>query len=163
MIIRTRSYPRAGLAGNPSDGYFGKTIAFIFGNFWADVTLYQTPELEILPNDRDASQYPSMNEMVRDVRMFGYYGGIRLLKATITKFHDYCRENDIELDDRNFTLRYTSSIPHHVGLAGSSAIVTACVRALCDFFGVDIPHPIQAKPGACSGKRRTRNLLRLAG
>ncbi|MFO8143540.1 MAG: hypothetical protein R6T78_02560, partial [Dehalococcoidales bacterium] len=40
--------PRAALIGNPSDGYFGKTIAFTFSNFQADVTLYDTPELEIL-------------------------------------------------------------------------------------------------------------------
>ena len=29
MIIQTRAYARAGLIGNPSDGYFGKTISFI--------------------------------------------------------------------------------------------------------------------------------------
>ena len=29
MIIRQKSFARAGLIGNPSDGYFGKTIAFI--------------------------------------------------------------------------------------------------------------------------------------
>jgi len=144
MIIRIRSYPRAGLVGNPSDGYFGKTIAFLFRNFCAEVVLYQTPELEILPNARDGSLYPSMSELVRDVRMFGYYGGIRLLKATITEFYDYCRRNNIQLDDRNFTLRYTCDIPHLVGLAGSSAIVTACIRALCSFFQVEIPKPIQA-------------------
>jgi glucuronokinase len=144
MIIRTRSYPRAGLVGNPSDGYFGKTIAFVFHNFSAEVTLYETPELEILPNMRDSSLYMSIPRLVQDVRRYGYYGGIRLLKATISKFHDYCLENGIELDDRNFTLRYTSDIPHQVGLAGSSAIVTACIEALCAFFGVAIPKPIQA-------------------
>jgi UTP-glucose-1-phosphate uridylyltransferase len=28
MIIRSQAYPRAGLIGNSSDGYFGKTMAF---------------------------------------------------------------------------------------------------------------------------------------
>ena len=32
MIIREKAYPRAALIGNPSDGYFGKTIAFVFRN-----------------------------------------------------------------------------------------------------------------------------------
>jgi len=144
MIIRTRSYPRAGLVGNPSDGYFGKTIAFVFANFAAEVVLYQTPELEILPNTRDGSLYQNMAHLVEDVRKFGYYGGIRLLKATVTQFFEYCRDNTIELADRNFTIRYNSNIPHQVGLGGSSAIVTACVRALRTFYQVDIPKPIQA-------------------
>ena len=47
MIIETYSYPRAAVIGNPSDGYFGKTLAFVFSNFIANVQLYQTPELEI--------------------------------------------------------------------------------------------------------------------
>ncbi|MBC8453488.1 GHMP kinase, partial [PVC group bacterium] len=40
---------------------------------------------------------------------------------------------------RNFTIRYSSNIPHLVGLAGSSAIITACMRALMAFYGVTIP------------------------
>jgi glucuronokinase len=39
MIIETRSNPRAALIGNPSDGYFGKNIAFVFDNFSAKVQL----------------------------------------------------------------------------------------------------------------------------
>jgi glucuronokinase len=45
MLIKTHSYARAGLLGNPSDGYFGKTIAFTFSEFFAQVTMYETPEL----------------------------------------------------------------------------------------------------------------------
>ena len=30
MITKAHAYPRAALIGNPSDGYFGKTIAFTF-------------------------------------------------------------------------------------------------------------------------------------
>jgi len=43
MLIRTVAYPRAGLVGNPSDGYFGKTISFAFTDFCAEVILYETP------------------------------------------------------------------------------------------------------------------------
>ena len=85
-----------------------------------------------------------MSELARDVRLHGYYGGIRLLKAAVKRFHDYCGEKGILLDDRNFTLRYESSIPTQVGLAGSSAIITACFRALMAFHGVDIPRPVLA-------------------
>lgn len=144
MIIRTKAYPRAGLVGNPSDGYFGKTISFAFSNFCAEVTLYETPELEILSSEKDLSCFRSIDALVRDVQLHGYYGGIRLLKATVKRFYDYCQENRIELHDANFTIRYNSNIPHGVGLAGSSAIITACLRALMAFYGVSIPKYIQA-------------------
>lgn len=144
MIIRTNAYPRAGLVGNPSDGYFGKTISFAFSNFCAEVVLYETPELEILPSEKDRSCFFSIAGLVKDVRLHGYYGGVRLLKATVKKFYDYCQANQIDLHDKNFTIRYSSDIPHGVGLAGSSAIITACLRALMAFYGVSIPKYVQA-------------------
>jgi len=143
MIIRTHAFARAGLVGNPSDGYFGKTISFVIRNFRAEVMLYETPELEIQSNTRDQSLFASIHELSSDVRKFGYYGGIRLLKATIKRFHDYCAEHGIGLHDRNFTLRYHTNIPSQVGLAGSSAIITACLRALMAFYGVSIPKHVQ--------------------
>ncbi|MCC5804909.1 MAG: hypothetical protein JJU00_01155 [Opitutales bacterium] len=138
MIIRTTAYPRAGLIGNPSDGYFGKTIAFAFRNFSANITLYESPDLEILPSRRDHSVFRSIRGLAEDVKRHGYYGGFRLLKATIKRFYDYCQERDIEIDNRNFTLRYSSDVPNRVGLAGSSAIITACMRALMSFYHVSI-------------------------
>lgn len=144
MIIRTKAYPRVGLIGNPSDGYFGKTIAFAFSNYAAEVVLYESPELEILPSEKDQSVFHNIHDLFDDVRLHGYYGGIRLLKATVKRFYDYCEENQIQLHDENFTIRYESNIPHSVGLAGSSAIITACLRALMTFYGVTIPKPVQA-------------------
>jgi len=144
MIIKAEAYPRVGLIGNPSDGYFGKTISFTFKNFSAEVVLYESPQLEILPSSKDRSVFTSAKELTEDVRLHGYYGGIRLLKATVKQFYDYCRQHDIELHNKNFTLQYRSSIPHGVGLAGSSAIITACLRALMAFYGVGIPKYTQA-------------------
>ncbi|MBE7503809.1 MAG: GHMP kinase [Verrucomicrobiales bacterium] len=143
MIIRTQAHPRAGLIGNPSDGYHGKTISFIIRNLRAEVWLWESPELEILPNTRDHSCFDSITALAADVRQHGYYGGIRLLKATVKRFFDYCQQHDLPLHNRNFTLRYRSDIPSQVGLAGSSAIITACLRALMQFFQIDIPMPIQ--------------------
>jgi glucuronokinase len=130
--------------GNPSDGYFGKTISFAFSNFCAEVILYETPELEILSSEKDRSCFKSISGLVRDVGLHGYYGGIRLLKATVKTLYDYCREHQIELHGKNFTIRYESDIPHGVGLAGSSAIITACLRALMAYYGVSIPKYVQA-------------------
>lgn len=144
MIIRTRSYARAGLIGNPSDGYNGKTIAFTFADFFAEITLYQTPELELAPGERDGNRSNSLPELAAQIRRVGYYGGLRLLKASLKKFHDYCSQHAIELDDRNFTMRYRSNIPEQVGLAGSSAIITACMRAMMAFYDIEIPKPALA-------------------
>jgi glucuronokinase len=144
MIIKTKAFPRAALVGNPSDGYFGKTIAFVFSNYHAEVQLYESPELDLLPSLRDHSSFKSIDHLAEDVGLFGYYGGIRLLKATIKKFHEYCKKNSIKLDDRNFTIRYRTTIPNRLGLAGSSAIITACVRALKKFYGVKVEKPMLA-------------------
>ncbi len=142
MIIRTRAYARAGLIGNPSDGYFGKTISVIVRNFAAEVTCYETPRLSIHTLQRDRLEFDSMDHLVEDVRLNGYYGGIRLIKATIKRFGDYCRERGIVLDNRNFTVEYETSIPVRVGLAGSSGIITATMRALMSFYGVEISKPV---------------------
>lgn len=141
MIVTKRVYARAGLVGNPSDGYHGKTIAFTFRNFWAEVTLYESPEIEFRPAPQDNAVFESLGDLVESVRRTGYYGGIRLLKAATRKFAEYCEGKGLKLDDRNFTMRYRTNIPRQVGLGGSSAIITAAMKALMGFYGVDIlPH-----------------------
>jgi glucuronokinase len=139
MIIHEKAYARAGLIGNPSDGYFGKTISFRIKNHFAEVTLYESPEIEILPNERDHCRFSDINALVQDVITFDYYGGVRLLKAAAKKFADYCRDNRITLEKKNFTIRYNTNIPQHVGMAGSSAIITAAFQALMKFYKVEIP------------------------
>jgi len=139
MICEATAYARAGLIGNPSDGYYGKTISVIVRDFAAKVTLYESPDLEIVPSFQDRFKYASMRELREDVKSQGYYGGIRLMKATIRKFLDYCEEHDVTLPDQNFSIRYRSTIPIRVGLAGSSGLVTATLRALMEFYEVDIP------------------------
>ena len=141
MIIRSKAYPRAGLVGNPSDGYFGRTISFTFDNFFAEVVLYPSNELELLPGPRDRTVFRGLDELSGSVKRYGYYGGIRLVEASLKRFSDYARAEAIQLEKKNFSLRYFSNIPPHVGMAGSSAIITACFRALMKFYDVEIPKP----------------------
>ena len=141
-IIRQRGYARAGLVGNPSDGYHGKTISVIVRNFYAEAILYEWEDLELILSQEDRSRFASVQELARDVNVHGYYGGIRLVKATIKRFVDYCRGRH-RLHGRNFSIRYESNIPRQVGLAGSSAIIVATLRALMKFYEVAIPLRVQ--------------------
>ncbi len=144
-MIETYAYARAGLLGNPSDGYYGKTIAFLLRNFRARVLLYPSARLEIKPSKADMPVFENLDDLYSTTRWRGYYGGIRIIQALIVRFIDYCHECGRALDDRNFTLEYESTIPLRLGMGGSSAIITAALRALCQYFSVDIPRPIQAK------------------
>ena len=139
VIIRTQAHARAALLGNPSDGYFGKTIAFIIRNFTAEVTLWESPELEILDSQEDRSRFRSLDDLVGQVRLFGYYGGVRLIKAALKKFAEHFASRNIVLPHRNFTIRYHSNIPRLVGMGGSSAIVVATIRALMRLYDLEIP------------------------
>ena len=142
-IIRKRAYARAGLIGNPSDGYNGKTISIIVRNFSAEVVLYEWDSVDIVLAEDDRARFSSIHDLAKDVTLHGYYGGIRLIKATIKRFVEYCDARAIKLHDRNFSVRYETNIPRQVGLAGSSAIIVATLRCLMEFYAVEIPREVQ--------------------
>ncbi len=143
LIIRKRAYARAGLLGNPSDGYNGKTISISVRNFWAEVILYEWDSVDIVLADDDRARFSSIYDLAKDVKLHGYYGGIRLIKATIKRFCEYCQARGIQLHDRNFSVRYQTNVPRQVGMAGSSAIITATLRCLMEFYGIEIPREAQ--------------------
>jgi glucuronokinase len=142
-LTRKRAYARAGLLGNPSDGYHGKTISFSVRNYWAEVALYEWDSVEIVLAADDRAKFDSIFDLARDVRLHGYYGGIRLIKATIKRFVEYCIARGLTLHDRKFSVRYQTTIPRQVGLAGSSAIIVATLRSLMDFYDIHLPLEIQ--------------------
>ncbi|MFV1966066.1 MAG: mevalonate kinase [Pirellulaceae bacterium] len=144
QIVKHRAYSRVGLIGNPSDGYGGKTIAFTLRNFHAEVVLYPWDQLEIMWSEQDRIRFDSIDELVEDVDLNGYYGGVRLVKATIKRFAEYCRANGVSLDRDPFSVRYTTDIPRGVGLSGSSAIVVATLRCLLEYYETQIDLPVLA-------------------
>jgi glucuronokinase len=144
FLTRKRAFARAGLIGNPSDGYGGKTISISIRNYWAEVVLYEWDSVEIVLADDDRARFDSVHELARDVRLHGYYGGIRLIKATIKRFVEYCETQGLALHDRKFSVRYQTTIPRQVGFAGSSAIIVATLRCLMDFY--DVRLPIETQP-----------------
>ena len=145
--IRTRSFARAGLLGNPSDGYFGKTLSFTFAQFGVELVMSESSRIRFQQGEVDDATFASLDEMSRNLRLYGYYGGIRLLKATAKRFFDYCQEKGLELPKRNFSVEYKINIPRLVGLSGSSAICSAMLKALMKFYEVGIP--LEVQPSIC--------------
>lgn len=138
--ITTRAFARAGLVGNPSDGYFGRTISFTIRDFSAQVTLTPSDVFEIEPGPGDFCRFESVEAFRREAKLTGYYGAMRLLKAATVRFFDACEQQGIALPDpRPFTLSCDTDIPRLVGLSGSSAFVTATLRALMTYYGVSLP------------------------
>lgn len=138
-LISSRSFARAGFLGNPSDGYFGKTISFTFTEFCVDLRLVESSCLRFVPGEVDDATFNSLSQLVHDLRLYGYYGGVRMLKAVTKLFFEYCQEHDIKIADANFTAEYKINIPRLVGLSGSSAICSAMLKALMEFYDVEIP------------------------
>lgn len=97
-----RAFARAGLVGNPSDAYAGKAIAFSVRNFSARVSVEPSDCLEI----EDELAAP-------------------LLKAAIRRFEAHTGDPVAPL-----RISLATDVPFQVGLAGSSAIVIAALRAL---------------------------------
>jgi glucuronokinase len=146
-MIGHRTYARIGLIGNPSDGFFGKTLSMCIRNFHAQVVLMESLRIKIVPHSiHDPTEFSSLAELEETSIRDGYYGGIRLIYATCKRFHEYCRENGITLDNRNFSIMYDTNIPRQVGLGGSSAIIVSLLKSLMEFYGLtdnNIPLVVQ--------------------
>jgi glucuronokinase len=138
MTTRHQAHARAGLLGNPSDGYGGACIALSVRNFAATVSCRGSDRVRFRPGPRDRREYADLDALVRAVDRVGYYGGTRLLMAAVRRFHRHCAAEGRELPDRGFELVYRTGIPEQVGLAGSSALITATFRCLMDHFDVGI-------------------------
>ena len=62
-MIDTIAYARAGLLGNPSDGYNGKTISVIVKNFAAKILLHESPLIHIKSTESDSNRFKSIHEL----------------------------------------------------------------------------------------------------
>lgn len=107
-MARASAFARAALAGNPSDGYGGATLAVVVRDFAAEVEVTPASDLSIAPESD-------------------------LVRATVARFH-----RELAPEAPPAALRVHTSIPRAVGLGGSSAIVIATVRALGELHRVSL-------------------------
>ncbi len=141
MSCSVKCHARIGLMGNPSDGFEGKTLSFLLGNFFASVTMEVHDTVMIFPHPQlDQEEFSSIADLNEQMSTVGYYGGIRLLKATCKAFYDCVLRSGIDTTrvKGGFKMSYDSNIPRMVGLSGSSAIVVAAYKCLMQFFSVSL-------------------------
>jgi glucuronokinase len=141
-VIKKIAYPRAAVIGNPSDGFYGKTIAFPFSNFQAEAHL--TEAEGIIIRGPEPLSFSSLDAFYKDYSEHGLSPQNPLSCATLRKFLSYCQAQHISLHSRGFAIEFESNIPREVGLAGSSAIITAIFRCLQAYYEVSIPPEQQA-------------------
>ena len=68
---------RVGLIGNPSDGFYGKTISFTVSNFWAEVTITESPRLV-----SHHTRLQLLHTHAHTHRLLGWYGRIERAFST---------------------------------------------------------------------------------
>jgi homoserine kinase len=102
------AHARAALAGNPSDGYGGAVLAMTLDHFSAEAHASRSPAGVAIPSSD-------------------------LVSATVARF-----ERELEPAAAATAVRWGTSIPRAVGLGGSSAIVIATLRALCNLYEVTL-------------------------
>ncbi len=136
--IHAAAYARVGVMGNPSDGFGGKTLSVTIENFRAEafLTPSSTKSITLVPHPiYDPLTFPSLAQLSTVAGREGYSGGIRLMSASLHRFYLHCKKRGITLPDKGFAVRYHTTVPRQVGLAGSSAIITAFLRAVLRFYG----------------------------
>ena len=135
------AHARAGLLGNPSDGYGGKVIAVSVRDFRAEVRIEPADALRIDPAPSDQLSFPDLDTAVAAMSARGCEDGLRLLRATLVRIAKEVPEiGEIDGSDprKRFRMSYETDVPVQVGLSGSSAIVIAALRALMGWFAVDV-------------------------
>jgi glucuronokinase len=116
---------RAALAGNPSDGYGGAVVSIPVSSVRATVDARPCDRFEIDHSPTPDDTFTDLDELCDRVDRFGFGDARQLVVATLRGLR---RHLDAHVDPVRLTVRTT--IPRSVGLAGSSAIVIATIRAL---------------------------------
>jgi glucuronokinase len=131
--VRATASARVGLVGNPSDGYGGAVLAAPVPVLAAEAVLTDADRLSV-EGPPDEAAWAGVAALVAHVDRYGHEGGQRLVTAAVARL----ARTAGEVDRRPFRVRWSTTIPRSVGLAGSSALVVATLRALARRWDLDL-------------------------
>lgn len=114
--VKTSASARAGLLGNPSDLYGGRGIGFTVAGWQVELEVQAGP-------DPGRAARPGSELLRAAALVFGRH------RAWTPEEH---------AAEAALAVYFTSNIPRQVGLAGSSAIVMAYLRALAAWFAQEL-------------------------
>jgi glucuronokinase len=130
-----RALARAALAGNPSDRFGGAVLATVVPGLETVVRAIDAEEVVV--GDRS---WPSPAEVTGP-----HHGDAALLGAAVERLVRWCRTDGPGPPAGGVALEWTTTIPRSVGLAGSSALVIAGLRALADRWQLDLDRTTTAR------------------
>lgn len=126
-------------------------MAVAVGNYAATVTVKEADRLRIVPTDDDRNEWASLDELAMRVLRHGYRTGVQVLQAAMIGFARWRSEVGEPVPALGLELSYHTTIPRHVGLAGSSALMAAAQEALAAFYEIEIPAELRASIAFRSG------------
>ena len=117
-MIQASAPARAGVIGNPTDGYGGSLISCTLG-CRARARLSRAKRLELA--------FGQEKTVIRDEGDLRLDGGVFDIAKSVIRY--------LKIADQRFRLEGTSEIPLRSGLAGSTAMLAAVYGAVCRFLG----------------------------
>ncbi len=139
---------RIGILGNPSDGYNGQCISSLARNWRASSVL--TPHENRWDFSIDIScggeklEYKSLANLAENPPDLSQDGLSRLVLGALIHFQEECVASGLAIEASGFQLNLDTNIPRQVGLAGSSAVITAVIRCLLTHHGLGTALPPHA-------------------
>lgn len=137
-MIKRKAYPRVSIAGNPSDGFWGRCLSVTFSNYSAECCISPSDFFVFQNNKLVLKEYAEILNVFSQRRLPPAIEKNKLALATVKSFFDFCRLNKIECNARPFKISYNSNIPYSLGFAGSTALSISILRALNDFYNTKV-------------------------
>ena len=139
---------RIGILGNPSDGYNGQCISSLARNWRARCIL--TPHenrwdfsIKISCNG-ETLECKSLSDLTENPPELSEGGLSRLVLGSLIHFQEDCVASGLAIEASGFQLELDTDIPRQVGLAGSSAVITAVIRCMLTHHGLGTALPPHA-------------------
>ncbi|HUU29230.1 MAG TPA: hypothetical protein VM123_15600 [archaeon] len=118
-MIEASAPARAGIIGNPTDGYGGSLISCTL-SCRAKARISAARHLELA--------FAGQETVIRDEAGLRLDGGVFDIAKSVIRY--------LRLADKRFRLEGESDIPYRSGLAGSTAMLAAAFGAVCAFHGL---------------------------